>query len=208
MKHSFRILSQNHSQKLQDNKGLFRFWGEVPEAVFHRLPHLRAPRAIHVSFRPHLTAYRGKLLSRSPKGDAVYAGSYLRKRKIILDEQMTRTPRILERIFVHEVFHFVWSKLPNNLRLSFEEMVAAEFDDGVLGELGWSAESMKLQLTRSDRDNRTRRWKDYICESFCDTAGWLFGRTRHYSEMTLGREERSVRRRWFRQHVVDRRLSI
>ena len=103
---------------------------------------------IHVSFRPHLTAYRGKLLSKSPKGDAVYAGSFLRKRKIVLDEQMLRTPRVLERIFVHEVFHFVWSKLGVGLRSSYEQLVMEEIENGVLGELGWSAESMKLQLTQ------------------------------------------------------------
>ena len=80
-----------------------------------------------------------------------------------------------------------------------------EIENGVLGELGWSAESMKLQLTKSDREGRTRRWKDYICESFCDSAGWLFGTARQYSEMTLGRAERDARRRWFREHVVDRR---
>lgn len=176
--------------------------------MFERLPELRGRRSIHVSFRPHLTAYRGKLLSKSPHGDAVYAGSFLRKRKIVLDEVMLRTPRVLERIFVHEVFHFVWSKLGAKLRASYEALVASEIADGVVGELGWSAESMKLELARTDIRQRTRRWKDYICESFCDTAGWLFGSARQYSEMTLGRAERDTRRRWFREHVVDRSLSI
>jgi hypothetical protein len=207
MKHFSRALSQNQSS-LAANKELFRFRGTAPEAVFDRMPQLRARRRIHVSFRPHLTAYRGKLLSKSPKGDAVYAGSFLRKRKIVLDEQMLRTPRVLERIFVHEVFHFVWSKLGAGLRSSYEQLVMEEIDNGVLGELGWSAESMKLQLSKSDCIDRTRKWKDYICESFCDSAGWLFGTARQYSEMTLGRAERDARRRWFREHVVDRRLSI
>ena len=126
----------------------------------------------------------------------------------MLDEQMLRTPRVLERIFVHEVFHFVWSKLRNELRCSYEDMVIDEFENNTLGELGWSAESMKLQLTKWDRKKRTRRWKDYICESFCDTAGWLFGSARQYSEMTLGREERDARRRWFREHVIDGSFSI
>jgi hypothetical protein len=161
-----------------------------------------------VSFRPHLTAYKGKLLSKSPHGDAVYAGSFLRQRKIVLDEVMLRTPRVLERIFVHEVFHFVWTKLGNKLRTSYEQLLISEFDAGLAGELGWSAESMKQQLTATDRLKRTRRWKDYMCESFCDTAGWLFGSASRYSEMTLGRAERDARRRWFREHVVDRPLSI
>ena len=169
---------------------------------------LKAQRRINVSFRPNLTAYKGKLLSKSPYGAAVYAGSFLRERRIVLDELMLRTPRVLERIFVHEVFHFVWSKLSPKLRASYEQIVTDEFDLGVEGELGWSAESLKQQVSAADRRKRTRRWKDYVCESFCDTAGWLFGSATRYSEMTLGRPERDVRRRWFREHVVDRPLSI
>jgi hypothetical protein len=96
------------------NESLFRFRGIAPSAVFGRMPRLRG-RRIQVSFMPMLTAYRGELLSKSHKGDAVYAGTFLRKRRIILEEQMLRTPRVLERIFVHEVFHFVWSKLGNQL---------------------------------------------------------------------------------------------
>jgi hypothetical protein len=161
-----------------------------------------------VSFRPHLTAYKGKLLSKSPFGDAVYAGSFLRQRRIVLDEVMLRTPRVLERIFVHEVFHFVWSKLGNKLRASWENLILAEFAAGSEGELGWSAESMKQSLLKEDRVSRTRRWRDYLCEAFCDTAGWLFGSATRYSEMTLGRAERDARRRWFREHVSERALSI
>ena len=104
---------------------------------------------------------------------------------------MLRTPRVLERIFVHEVFHFVWSKLGNRLRASYQELV--------LDELGCDARrtrlvrrSMKLQLAKSDLEGRTRRWKDYLCESFCDTAGWLYGSARQYSEMTLGRDQRDA----------------
>lgn len=208
MKHSFRASSSSHSRPRRSNKDLFRFRGTAPEAVFERLPELKGHRRIHVSFLPYLTAYKGKLLSRSPHGDAVYAGSFLRQRRIVLDELMLRTPRVLERIFVHEVFHFVWSKLGNKLRLSYERLVLQEFKSGVEGELGWSAESMKQSLTASDRQKRTRRWKDYVCESFCDTAGWLFGSATRYSEMTLGRAERDARRRWFREHLVDRPLSI
>src|ERR671914_591869 len=126
MKHSFRTSnssSRHSSRRLRAaNKDLFRFRGMAPDGVFERMPLLQAERTIHVSFRPHLTAYKGKLLSKSPKGDAVYAGSFLRERKIVLDETMLRTPRVLERIFVHEVFHFVWSKLGNNLRTSYEEI--------------------------------------------------------------------------------------
>lgn len=121
---------------------------------------------------------------------------------------MLKTPRVLERIFVHEVFHFVWSRLGRKLRDSYERLVLAEFRRDVGGELGWSAESLKLKLTHIDRHARNRRWKDYLCESFCDTAGWMFGTANRYSEMTLDRESRDHRRRWMREHIETRCLSI
>ncbi len=204
---SSSAVSQRMCRSKTRNEKLFRFRGLKPDIPLRRLPPLSG-RCIHVSFRPRLTAHRGKLLSRSPKGDAVYAGSFLRKRRIVLDDDMLRTPRILERIFVHEVFHFVWLRLGANVRAAFEELVASEFDRAARGELGWSSESMKLKLTQADREERSRRWRDYICESFCDTAGWLFGTTRQYSEMTLARRFRESRRRWFREHLSARPLSI
>jgi len=155
-----------------------------------------------------LTAWKGELLSRSHKGDAVYAGSFLRKRRIVLEEQMLKTPRILERIFVHEVFHFVWSRLGRELRDAYEKLILGEFHREVRGELGWSAESMKLKLSSADRRARNRRWKDYLCESFCDTAGWMFGTANRYSEMTLDRVSRDERRRWMREYIETRSLSI
>ena len=115
MSHSLRVLAVNNSE-------LFRIAGLVPDNVFENIPPLKG-RPIHVSYRPMLTAYKGKLLSKSHKGNAVYAGSFLRKRRIILEEQMLKTPRVLERIFVHEVFHFVWSKAPKALRESYAQLV-------------------------------------------------------------------------------------
>lgn len=196
-----------HSLTPFQSEKLFRFEGLVPKSVFHRLPALRG-RRIHVRYRPRLTSWRGKLLSNALKGDAVYAGAFLTKRRIILEERMLKTPRVLERIFIHEIFHFVWSKLGNPLRLSFEQLLRDEFEQGAQGDLGWSAESLKLQLTQADIDNRTRRWKYYMCEAFCDTAGWVFGSARRYSEMTLPCLHRRARRKWFRKHLAPRSLSI
>ena len=36
----------------------------------------------------------------------------------------------------------------------------------------------------------------YACESFCDTAGWAFGGSPRYAEMTLAAEFRKGRMRW------------
>lgn len=155
-----------------------------------------------------LTAYRGNLLSRSHKGDAVYAGSFLRKRKIVLEEEMLKTPRVLERIFVHEVFHFVWSRAGNELRESYENLILEEVAAGVRGELGWSSEMIKLKLSAGDLESRNRRWRDYLCESFCDTAGWYFGTARRYSEMTLDRDSRRRRIAWVRENLLGRQRPL
>ncbi|MBC7928324.1 MAG: hypothetical protein H7039_22005 [Bryobacteraceae bacterium] len=189
------------------NRALFRFWGVAPDNVFARLPQLRG-RRISVSYRPHLTAWRGELLSRSHKGDAVYAGCFLRKRRIVLDQQMVKTPRVLERIFVHEVFHFVWSRLARDLRESYELMILSEIQASTRGELGWSAESLKIKLSAQEIATRNRKWKDYLCESFCDTGGWLYGTATRYSEMTLDRASRDLRRAWIRENIETRPITI
>ena len=94
------------------------------------------------------------------------------------------------------------------LRASYEQMVMAEIESGVVGELGWSAESMKLQLSASgSRETHTPLEGLHLRELLRHGRLALRQRTR-YSEMTLGRAERDIRRRWFREHVVDRPLSI
>jgi len=138
----------------------------------------------------------------------VYAGSFLRKRRIVLEQQMVKTPRVLERIFVHEVFHFVWSRLSRKLRDSYAQMIMDEFRRGIKGELGWSADSMKINLSAEDREALNRRWKDYLCESFCDTAGLMYGRATRYAEMTLDRDTREARRQWMLDHIDNRALTI
>ncbi|HUS08594.1 MAG TPA: hypothetical protein VMZ52_19975 [Bryobacteraceae bacterium] len=161
-----------------------------------------------MSYRPELTAYRGKLLSKSTKGTAVLAGTFLRKRRIILDEDLLATPRHLTRIFIHEVFHFVWSRAGNSVRASYQELVDREFDRRARGELGWSAESMKEALTPEDRALRSKRWREYLCESFCDTGGWVFGKPGKYSERTLAPSFRKARHDWMLVTLRGGPLSI
>jgi hypothetical protein len=67
---------------------------------------------------------------------------------------------------------------------------------------------MKQKLQKDDRGDRSRRWKDYVCESFCDTGAWCFGIAKRYSENTLAREHRATRRKWMRQHLLARDLAI
>ena len=133
-----------------------------------------------------------------------HAGTLLRERRILFDCAPTEFPRI----FVHEVFHFVWLRTGNTARIGFERILAGEMDGGVRGELGWSAELRKNKLTAADRRNRTRRWRDYCCESFCDTAAWLYSGVERHDEFTLVKRCRKIRREWFNDIYGGRQLPI
>ena len=140
---------------------------------------------------------------RDPRGP-VHAGSFLRERRIAFD----CSPAEFPRIFVHELFHFVWLRAGNPVRRSFEELVKRELSRGVRGELGWSSEWRKQALSRADIAGRTRRWREYCCESFCDTAAWLYSGVAHHEEFTLAARFRGARRRWFKVTIATRGLSV
>ena len=76
------------------------------------------------------------------------------------------------------------------------------------GELGWSAEWRKRDLRAWDIDGRTRRWREYCCESFCDTAAWLYGGMELHDEFTLEAQWCHSRRTWFTDALGNRTLSI
>jgi len=159
-----------------------------------RLPAL-AGRAILVRFLPDLTARGRRLESGTGRGTEVHAGSFPRKREMVLDAALRG--KELTRIFVHEVFHFAWLRLGNARRLSFEDLLHGEAKAHARGELGWSAASRKQGLGKQDRRNRTRRWREYVCESFCDTAAWHLSGVVEHEEFTLSRRWRNRRAEWF-----------
>src|SRR5207248_8272020 len=129
---------------------------------------------IEITFLPELKARRGKLFSgTAERGMEVHAGCFLRQRRIVLDAALKMRPRELARILTHELFHFAWLRLGNLQRRRFEDLLQGEIGKRVPGELGWSAERMKAALSSDDRNRRTRAWREYVCESFCDTAEWL-----------------------------------
>lgn len=134
----------------------------------------------------------------------VHAGAFLRERRIRLNCTRADFPRIL----VHELFHFVWLRAGNPARRAFEDLLVRERRAGVRGELGWSAEWRKDALTARDVRLRTRRWREYCCESFCDTAAWLYSGTGRHGEFTLAARFRRQRRIWFRKTVETKPLSI
>ena len=138
-----------------------------------------------------------------PRG-AVHAGSFVRERRMAFDCSRREFPRI----FVHELFHFVWARLGNPARRSYEGLVKGEWQAGARGELGWSAEWRKRALAAGDVRRRGRRWREYCCESFCDTAAWLYSGARRHREFTLATGRRARRRAWFVQWIEPGRLSI
>jgi hypothetical protein len=135
---------------------------------------------------------------------AAHGAAFLRKRRIAFDCTRAEFPRV----FVHELFHFAWLRAGNPLRRSFEDLLAAEWRVGTRGELGWSAELRKSRLAPRDVRLRTRRWREYCCESFCDTAAWLYSGIPRHEEFTLARRFHAARRAFFRQNLESGRLSI
>jgi hypothetical protein len=135
------------------------------------------------------------------------AAASIPRRVILLDSEALR-PREFERTLVHEIFHFAWVRLSNQLRWDWERILAREFERHAQGELGWSAEWRKNKLTSRDVHGRVRAWRLYACESFCDTAAWRFASVPEHQEFTLAARFRGLRRAWFERHIESRTVLI
>ncbi|HWZ33900.1 MAG TPA: hypothetical protein VNX18_21320 [Bryobacteraceae bacterium] len=125
------------------------------------------------------------------------AAASIPDRRILLDREVLTSSGEFERILIHEIFHFAWLRLSNAKRREWESVLQAEVQNRVRGELGWSAEWRKEKLTSRDPVRRSPVWRRYACESFCDTAAWLYSGVRLHDEFTLPAAARSRRRRWF-----------
>jgi hypothetical protein len=155
-------------------------------------------RSVSLRFVPALTADGRRLYSNRPHGQPVYAGSFIRKRQIVLDQELEHQPRELARILVHELFHFAWVRLGNPSRRSYEALVREEWRKRARGELGWSAESRKRMLLKGSLHTAdSSSWRDYLCESFCDSAAWIYSGVRRHPEYTLAARHRNRRAEWF-----------
>jgi hypothetical protein len=164
---------------------------------------------IDIAFLPAPRAHRGKLLSGSAtRGPEVHAASFLRQRRIVLDAALINQPRELDRILTHELFHFAWLRLGNSRRWSYEDLLRRELGNHIKGELGWSAECAKTALARGESNRRTRRWREYVCESFCDSAAWMFAGSRRHQEFTLPFAARRARLAWFEKTRLTREISV
>jgi len=162
-----------------------------------KLPHM-AGRPVRLEIRRALADGRG----------AVHAGAFIRARRIAFDAETARDPQEFARVFVHEIFHFAWLRLGNPRRWSYEALLREELGGRARGELGWSAEWRKRALVARDAVERTRRWREYVCESFCDTAAWIFSEVAAHREYTLARRFCARRRAWFEAAGATNRISI
>jgi hypothetical protein len=174
------------------------------EAAKRRLPEFEG-RSISVSFLPELSAGSRKLYSKRTVGQPVYAGTFIRKRKIVFDGELEHKPREMARILTHELFHFAWVRLGNPARRSFAELLREEWKGHARGELGWSAESRKLELPRRPQD---AKWRAYVCESFCDSAASIYSGVQRHDEFTLSKRHRTRRAEWFRRTFGDGPIPI
>src|SRR5262245_58153311 len=177
------------------------------DALLARLPYLRAKLRI-LAGRGLAERRRQLLVGVAEEDSGMHAAAFLDRRCIVIDEKLFGR-RDLARILYHEIFHFVWARLGNPLRLSYEHLLRREWQEGARGELGWPAEQRKLPLRTADVRQRTRQWADYVCESFCDSAAWFcLGARRAHPEWTLKPRFRARRRRWFQAADVMPRLRL
>lgn len=124
----------------------------------------------------------------------MHAASFIRTRHIVLEQQLLQHPRKLASILVHELFHFVWPRLGTQTRASFEALIAAEMAASARGEIAESARVAKENLLPADQLLRTGRWREYVCEAFCDTAAYGYARLAPGRRNTLGN-------RWIRKRL-------
>jgi len=148
--------------------------------------------------------YRAGLLDTA--GNPAHAATYIRQRLMVLDDALRGNKPEHDRIFLHELFHFVWVRLGNPRRLAWEELLRNEWNARARGEAGWSAEWRKQALMDRHVANRTRAWREYCCESFCDTAAWHC--CGDESELTLARRRCRKRKGWFMKELATGCLAI
>jgi hypothetical protein len=184
----------------------FSYSGSVQVSLFLVEDPFRA-RSIEAIRLPSLRGATIRIQSASGLRDrrgAIHAGCFPRERRIAFDCSRSEFPRI----FVHEVFHFVWLRAGNPLRLAWESEMRQEHRARARGELGWSAEWRRRELSAEEVEERSRRWREYCCESFCDTAAWLYSGVRGHGEFTLAARFRARRRKWFRTAFAERELPV
>lgn len=161
------------------------------------MPHaILTGEAILISVRQDLRCARGRIVA---DGVPMHAATFIRRRRIVLDAELLQNDDELRRILIHELFHFVWARLDNSRRRSFERLLSSQ--RGAPGELGWSSEYRKRELAARDVRQRSRKWREYVSEAFCDTAAYLYATRKRHGEFTLPAGERRKRIAWFGKNL-------
>jgi hypothetical protein len=122
---------------------------------------------LDIRFASHLRAHRGKLEFGPGPGDEVFAASFLTRREIVFDESLLHHAPEFLNIFAHEIYHFVWRKLANEDRISWDALLQMEKRPLHCGL------SSRVAFERHRERPSSKKWKHYLCEAFCDSAAAL-----------------------------------
>lgn len=122
----------------------------------------------------------------------------------MLESGLLADPAALQFIFVHEVFHFVWVRLGNRSRNEYGALLSEEIAGNARGELGESSGVKKAELRKMQKVPSVL-WRDYVCESFCDSAAWVFTGASVHAGFKLGKRWTAIRRDWFGDNLADER---
>jgi hypothetical protein len=152
---------------------------------------------MNLTGRPIEVRYRDNLSDTA--GNPAHAATFIRQRLIVLDRDLRSNVNEHQRILIHELFHFVWVRTGNQKRRSWEAVLHSEWQAKARGEAGWSADWRKCELTPADVKRRGRKWREYCCESFCDTAACL--ETGCATEVPLAPGRLAARRLWFAEQL-------
>lgn len=133
----------------------------------------------------------------------MYAATFIRERRIVLESEVLDHPETLPLIAIHEIFHFVWTGLGNRARHEYSELLRCEWEQRAKGELGESS-SLKKERLRPGRFDplSSRAGRDYACESFCDTAAAIYSGVADSNWFTLAQRWKKRRERWFEERFL------
>lgn len=122
-----------------------------------------------------------------------------------LETELLQNETELTRILLHELFHFIWLRLGNEKRNSYEALLLEEFRRKARGEAGWPAEVVKARIKHPDG---SRLWRLYCCESFCDSGAAYAALLTEHPEFTLAKTFWTKRSKWFGINFALDRISI
>jgi hypothetical protein len=133
----------------------------------------------------------------------------MRERRIVFDAELAADPQEFARIFVHEVFHFVWLRLGNPRRWSYEALLREEMR--AARAASWAGPRSGASIALAARD----AWRaapgagaNTSARASATQRPGSFRASAH-PEYTLARRFRERRRQWFvKQSDVSNRISI